>query len=242
MGKTITEKILEKASGAEVRPGDFVRFKLTNVLINKLRGVELEALGVLKVFDPEKIKIIIAGHQGSADKLKNRYSNMLFAKKLGIPQSNIVDLGSGGVEHQVSIERGWTLPGTVFMGGVDGQTPIHGAMGCVAAPLAHSTYGPFEDTAILLTGRAWCLVPPSMMFNLRGKLQDGVTAGDVFEWILGEIGPSGAMRAMMEFTGPLVEEMSIDERVTLCCNSAFTGAFSGIINPISTEFRKNQSC
>ena len=232
MGKTITEKILQKASGMEVRAGDFVRFVLNNIVINQLCQEEFEELGVFEVFDPEKIKIVIGGHRGSADKLEDRYSAMLSAKKLGIPQSNIVDLGSGGIEHHVSIERGWTLPGTVFMGGIDGQTPIHGAMGCVAAPLSHEhTHGHLEPTAVLLTGKAWMRVPPSMMFELRGKLQDAVTARDVFEWILGEIGPSGAMGAMMEFRGPLVEEMNVDERLALCCNSAFTGAFSGIINP-----------
>ncbi len=227
-GKTVTEKIMEKAAGKEVKAGDFIRFRLGNVLLGGLAVRQFEEFGVTKVFDPERVKIVIAGHSGVADNMRGRYSTMRLAKKLGVPRSNIIDLGSGGVEHQVSIEHGWALPGTVFMCGTDGQTPIHGSMGCVAEPLAH---GLAENTAALITGKSWIHVPPSMRFNLRGVLQDGVGARDVFEWILCRIGPSGCMAAMMEFTGPLVEEMSIDERVTLCCNAAFTGAFSAIINP-----------
>ena len=227
-GKTVTEKIVEKASGKEAKAGDFVRFKLGNVLLGGLQAREFEEMGVMKVFDPNRVKIVVAGHSGVADNLRNRYSTMRLAKKLGVPRANIIDLGSGGVEHQVSIEHGWALPGTIFMCGTDGQTPIHGSMGCVAEPLAH---GLDENTTALITGKSWIHVPPSMKFNLHGTLQDGVNARDVSEWILGKIGPSGCMAAMMELTGSLVENLSVDERVTLCCNAAFTGAFSCIVNP-----------
>ena len=54
---------------------------------------------------------------------------------------------------------------------------------------------------------------------------------DVFEYILGQIGPNGANYQVMEFTGPVMDEMSMDGRLSMCCLAMFTGAKTGIVNP-----------
>jgi len=59
---------------------------------------------------------------------------------------------------------------------------------------------------------------------------------DVFEYILGQIGPAGAVYQAMEFTGPVVEDMSLDGRLSMCCLSIFTGAKTGIVNPDQKVF------
>jgi homoaconitase/3-isopropylmalate dehydratase large subunit len=58
-----------------------------------------------------------------------------------------------------------------------------------------------------------------------------VSARDMVEYVLGQIGPSGAMGCMIEWAGTAVDEMSLSSRIAICCHSAFTGAFSGIMNP-----------
>jgi len=65
----------------------------------------------------------------------------------------------------------------------------------------------------------WFRVPKSIKFNITGKLQDGVMGRDVFEYILGQIGPAGAVYQAMEFTGQVVEDMSLDGRLSMCCLS-----------------------
>jgi 3-isopropylmalate/(R)-2-methylmalate dehydratase large subunit len=74
-------------------------------------------------------------------------------------------------------------------------------------------------------------VPESIKFNITGKLQDGVMGRDVFEYILGQIGPAGAIYQVIEFTGPVMDEMSMDGRLSMCCLAMFTGAKLGIVNP-----------
>ena len=54
---------------------------------------------------------------------------------------------------------------------------------------------------------------------------------DVYEYILGQIGPNGAIYQVMEFTGPVMDDMSMDGRLSMCCLAMFTGAKTGIVNP-----------
>ena len=54
---------------------------------------------------------------------------------------------------------------------------------------------------------------------------------DVYEYILGQIGPVGAIYQVMEFTGPVMDDMSMDGRLSMCCLAMFTGAKTGIVNP-----------
>jgi 3-isopropylmalate/(R)-2-methylmalate dehydratase large subunit len=77
----------------------------------------------------------------------------------------------------------------------------------------------------------WFRVPKSVKFKITGKLQNGVMGRDVFEYILNQIGPAGAVYQAMEYTGPVMDEMSIDGRLSMCCLSIFTGAKTGIVNP-----------
>jgi 3-isopropylmalate/(R)-2-methylmalate dehydratase large subunit len=80
-------------------------------------------------------------------------------------------------------------------------------------------------------GWTWFRVPESIKFNITGKLNDGIMGRDVYEYILGLIGPTGAIYQVMEFTGPVMEDMSIDGRLSMCCLAMFTGAKLGIVNP-----------
>jgi len=237
MGRTITEKILDKEIGREVNIGEFVRVQSKYFIIEGLSDKKMEKFGIDEAFDPKRVKIVWGSHCGTAEDFELRYETIKWVKKLGIPRENFIDIGSGGIAHQVSIEHIWPLPGTVYMCGTDGHTPMNGALGCLSEPLSH---GADENEAFLITGKTWLHVPPSMKFNLSGEMQDGVMSRDIFEWTLNKIGPSGAQGAVMEWTGPLVEEMSMDGRIALCCNSVFTGSFSSIINPdkITIEYAK----
>jgi 3-isopropylmalate/(R)-2-methylmalate dehydratase large subunit len=229
MGKTITIKIIEKAAGREVRVGEWVPVKLDKLyLCSHETPTTVQNYGVTKVYDPNKILIVVGGHNlTTAKDMTDRRRVLEWAKQVGIPQKNVLDYGQGGSEHDAAIEHGWVLPGTLIMTATDGQTPICGAMGCVACPMAHAT----ETGVSLITGKSWTHVVASMKFNLTGALPKGVTPRDVFESILGKIGPNGAMNHMIEWTGPTIDKMSIDGRKVLCDLSAYTGAFSGIVNP-----------
>jgi len=107
----------------------------------------------------------------------------------------------------------------------DGHAITAGGVGCFGSCLSA------EASAFLRTGKTWFRVPESIKFNITGKLQDGVMGRDVYEYILSQIGPAGAIYQTMEFTGPVMEGMSMDGRLSMCCLAMFTGAKLGIVNP-----------
>lgn len=232
MGKTISEKILAKASGrTEVSAGEYIQVapnRPVNIGWRFERGPnQFDALGATKVYNPKLINIV-NGHYGvtaSHRVMETRQQVREWTQKVGIPQSNIYDLGRQGVEHVLSGELCLALPGEVFVEIINGHTSALGALGSFAFTLS------YESGAFLVTGRTWVQVPETAKFNLTGRLQKGVTARDVFEYVLGQVGGAGAPGQVMEWTGPATDAMSMDGRFTLCCGALFTGAWTGIVNP-----------
>jgi 3-isopropylmalate/(R)-2-methylmalate dehydratase large subunit len=236
MGKTIVEKIIAKKVGVpEVKPGEYVKFGIDTVIqvgsdIGALNANEYKHLGWDKLFDPKKV-MIAPEHCGSwsrpQDSITNRESHrqtVEWAKSLGVPDENILELGRVGTCHHIPIEMAWALPGGVYLH-IDTHCPTVGGVGCLGINLSAA------ETSFLRLGWMWFRVPKSIKFEISGKLQNGVYGRDVFEYILGQIGPAGAVYQAMEYTGSVVEDMSMDGRLTMCCLSIFTGAKTGIVAP-----------
>lgn len=242
MGKTIVEKILAKAAGkGEVSPGEYVQVTTTNyVMVGTDMAASLppafKARGWDKLFDPKKT-IFAPEHCGSYTRLQvgpsgtvgtNREFHRInseWAREMGVPEENILELGRIGNCHHLSIEKGYALPGDVYLSLPNGHTITVGGVGCFGSCLSAG------GMAFLRSGMTWFRVPESIKFNITGELQDGVMGRDVYEYILSQIGPDGAIYQVMEFTGPVMDEMSIDGRLSMCCLAMFTGAKLGIVNP-----------
>jgi len=239
LGKTIVEKILAKASGKkEVSPGEYVEVHINTVVQVSSDGGgtpmpdTFKKFGWDKLWDPAKV-MIVPDHCGSYTPIEygatnnnreNHRRHIEWAKKMGIPGKNIMDLGRVGNCHHLSVEEGWALPGSVYLH-ADTHSMTVGGVGC---------FGPCETAAmaaLLRTGTTWFRVTESIKFNITGKLQDGVMGRDVYEYILGQIGPAGAIYQAMEFTGPVMDDMNMDGRLSMCCLAIFTGAKLGIVNP-----------
>ena len=140
-----------------------------------------------KVFDPKMIKIVV-GHIGAGGNavlgtLRREFRE--WAEKMGIPRENIFDLGHQGVEHIVAGEECWALPGEVYFSVANGHTTSLGALGGFAVTLS------YESGAYLVKGYSWIQVPEVARFTLNGETKKGVTARDVYEYMLGQIGPTG---------------------------------------------------
>lgn len=232
MPKTITEKILARASGrTKVSPGEYVEVSSRRPItlpVSMHRGpAQMKEIGFNRVFNPKLINIV-DGHNGvtaSQQAGEARRSIEKWAKEMGIPEENIYLLGRSGIEHVFAGEKCWALPGDCFFQVVNGHTTTLGAMGAFAISLSYGS------GAYLITGKTWVKVPESVKFNIMGDLPKGVMARDVFEYILGQIGPTGCAGQVMEFTGPTIDNMEMDSRFSLCCNALFTGAWTVIINP-----------
>jgi 3-isopropylmalate/(R)-2-methylmalate dehydratase large subunit len=232
-GRNVVHKILARAAGKDwVSTGEYViaRSKRPVTLCGDTmaRGPwQILQTGARRVFDPKMIKIVV-GHMGAGGHstlgdLRRKFRQ--WACDVGIPRENILDLGQQGVEHIVAGEQCWALPGEIYFSITNGHTTSLGALGGFAVPLS------YESGAYLVKGFSWIQVPEVARFTLTGKTQPGVYARDVYEYILGQIGPTGTPGQVIKWDGDYVDSLDMDDRFTLCANALFSSAWTAIVEP-----------
>jgi 3-isopropylmalate/(R)-2-methylmalate dehydratase large subunit len=229
MGQTITEKILAKAGGKkEVTPGDYVFLTSPCPVPGIGRGgPPIESMGA-RFFDP-KMAIVMDDHAGDgsfgliSETEEQRARMLKRAKALDIPRENIYI--NKGIGHLLAAENCWALPGTVYLSITNGHSTTMGGIGALALTLS------YESTAYMILGRTWLRVPESIKMVLNGKLQEGVMSRDISDYILGQIGPAGACYKVLEWTGPVINVMSMDGRFALCNDALHSGGKTGIVPP-----------
>lgn len=130
-----------------------------------------------------------------------------------------------GIIHVVGPEHGITQPGTIIVCG-DSHTSTHGALGALAFGIGAS-----DVSHVLSTQTLWQPKPKSMRITVSGKRSIGVTAKDIILAIIGHIGAAGGTGHVIEYAGPVIENLSVDERLTICNMSIEAGARAGMIAP-----------
>ncbi|MCK9244799.1 MAG: 3-isopropylmalate dehydratase large subunit [Candidatus Marinimicrobia bacterium] len=230
MGVTITEKILAVHSGRDiVKPGELINCEIDTVMCHDVTTTPaidmLEKNDITKVFDPERV-VIMPDHFIPNKDIKS--AEMVarirrWAQAQGI--TNFYDIGRHGVCHALLPEQGYVTPGKTIVCG-DSHTCTHGALGAFSTGI-----GSTDLAATLATGKLWFKVPESMLFVISGQLPDGVYAKDIILKIIGLIGVDGALYRAMEFCGEVIDELSVEGRMTICNMAIEAGAKTGVINP-----------
>ena len=135
-----------------------------------------------------------------------------------------------GIVHVVGPEQGFSLPGTTIVCG-DSHTSAHGGLGALAFGIGTSEVEHVMATQTLL------LAPfKTMQVAVEGVLGAGVTPKDVILHIIGIIGVAGGNGHVIEYTGNVFREMSIEGRLTVCNMSIEAGARAGLIAPDEKTF------
>jgi 3-isopropylmalate/(R)-2-methylmalate dehydratase large subunit len=239
---TITEKILARASGKQkVSPGDVVFAKVDKVMMHDVSGP-----GVIKVFsewekkglkldhiwNPDNVWVTEDHFVPAADRVSadNIVTLSNFTRKFGIKKHFKYGLGQYGICHTLSHEEAMVLPGEVYVGG-DSHTNTTGAMGAFAAGLGHT-----DVAYVLMNGQIWFKVPETKLFRIEGKKPDYVMAKDIILQIIGDIGTDGANYESMQFSGSVVKDLTMEERLTLTNMTTEAGAKNGIIEPDETTY------
>ncbi len=144
----------------------------------------------------------------------------------------LLGLGSDqrGIVHVIGPELGATQPGKTIVCG-DSHTATHGAFGALAFGIGTTEVGHVLATQCLLQRR-----PKTLAIEVSGRLRAGVTAKDLILAIIGKIGVSGGTGHVIEYRGPAIEALSMDERMTVCNMSIEAGARAGMIAPDETTF------
>ena len=227
MGMTMTQKILAAHAGkASVAAGELIEAKLDLVLGNDVTTpvaiTEFENAGFTKVFDKDKIAIVLDHFTPCKDinAAKLSLQARTFAKKHNI--TNFFDVGQMGIEHALLPEKGLIAAGECCIG-ADSHTCTYGALGAFSTGI-----GSTDMCAGMASGRAWFKVPAAIEFHLTGSLQPWVSGKDVILHIIGMIGVDGALYKSMEFTGPGVSSLSMDDRFTIANMAIEAGAKNGI--------------
>ncbi|AWW75478.1 3-isopropylmalate dehydratase large subunit [Erythrobacter sp. KY5] len=135
-----------------------------------------------------------------------------------------------GIVHVVGPEQGFSLPGTTIVCG-DSHTASHGGLGALAFGIGTSEVEHVLATQTLLLQRS-----KSMEVRVDGELGPGVTAKDLILHIIGVIGAAGGTGHVIEYRGRVFEEMSVEQRLTVCNMSIEAGARAGLIAPDETVF------
>lgn len=144
----------------------------------------------------------------------------------------LADLNSTdqGIVHVIGPELGLTLPGKTIVCG-DSHTSTHGAFGALAFGIGTS-----EVEHVLATQTLWQKKPKTLNIHINGSLKKGVTAKDVILYIIGTFGIRFGTGYVIEFSGKAIEQMTMDERMTVCNMSIEAGARAGLIAPDETTF------
>jgi len=228
MGKTIAEKIFESHLVDRPTPDTYV-LRLDAVFCHEITTPiainDLIARGKDRVFDPTCIKAVIDHVTPAKDAKTATQGKILreWARRHGI--KDFFDIGANGVCHALFPEKGFARPGyTIIMG--DSHTCTHGAFGAFAAGV-----GTTDLEVGILNGVCAFRAPATIKISVNGTLPSGVYAKDVILSIIGRIGVNGATDKVIEFHGPAVGAMTMDERMTLCNMAVEAGATCGICPP-----------
>lgn len=228
MGKTVAEKIFAKH--LIEKPADNINvISLDLVFGHEVTTppaiLDLQARGLDKVFDPDKIKLVIDHVTPAKDTQTALQHKILreWAKKHNI--KDFFDVGRNGVCHAIFPEKGFVRPGyTIIMG--DSHTCTHGAFGAFAAGV-----GTTDLQGGILKGVCAFQDPKTIKIEVQGKLPKGVYAKDLILFIIKTLGVNGATDRVIEFAGEAIREMSMDSRMTLSNMAIEAGGTTGIIYP-----------
>ena len=151
-------------------------------------------------------------------------------KEFNVPLFDMNDKRQG-IVHIIGPEQGFTQPGNVIVCG-DSHTATHGAFGALAFGIGTSEVEHVLATQTLIQKKS-----KNFLLKVNGKLPIGVTAKDVILKIIGTIGTAGGTGFVIEFSGDVIKNLSMEERMTVCNMTIEGGARAGLIQPDEKTFK-----
>ena len=174
---------------------------------------------------------VVTGDDTPMDELSRQQLKALAhnCAEFGVP---LYATGSGreGIVHVIGPELGLTQPGMTIVCG-DSHTSTHGAFGALAFGIGTS-----EVEHVLATQTLQQHKPRSLRIRFEGELPEHATAKDVVLAAIGQLGVDGGVGHVVEYAGPVIEQLSMEGRLTICNMSIEAGARAGMIAPDETTF------
>lgn len=206
-----------------VRSGDILRVRPAHVMTHDNTGAvipKFHAIGADRIADPRQV-VICLDHDvqnKSAANLAKYAAIETFAREHGI---DFYPAGRG-IGHQVLCEEGYVMPGTLVVAS-DSHSNLYGGLGALGTPVVRS-----DAAGLWATAETWYRVPPLTRVVLNGKLRDGATGKDVILSLCGHFNADEVLNHGVEFDGPGVEHLLVDERLTIANMTTEWGALAGV--------------
>ncbi len=227
MGQTLAEKILQKYTDQEItEPGQIVQCTVSMVLANDITAPlaikSFRAMGATRVFDRDKVSLVCDHFTPNKDIDSAEQVKVVreFAEEMGV--THYYECGEVGVEHALLPEKGIVGPGDVVVG-ADSHTCTYGGLGAFATGMGSTDVG-----AAMALGETWFKVPPTIKVNLTGTPQKYVGAKDFVLNQIGLLGVSGALYKALEYSGDVVDNMSVEGRMTIANMAIEAGGKVGL--------------
>ena len=242
---TMAEKLLAKASGnLFVQPGEviFARVDLAmshDAIAGPVGQLFYQHFGAnAKLWNPSKV-VLVADHFIQINDIRpdtgavSMHQQMVqFAQQQKCHLFDVVSPGeAAGICHILLPEQGFVRPGMIIAG-TDSHSCTYGALGCFSTGV-----GTTDMANLFATGDLWLRVPATLKIELSGQLPPHISAKDIMLFILGELGCDGATGKVLEFTGSVIEQLPMDERMTLANMAVECGAMCGLM-PVDEITRK----
>jgi len=229
--QTLAQKLIARASGrSHVAPGEIVSCQVDLAMFHDSSGPRrlkpmLEELGA-QIWNKDRVVLVMDHYVPEQDDDSRRIVRIArdWAAEQQLP--HVYD--SIGICHVVLPQKGHIRPGMFCVGG-DSHSPTGGAFGAYMFGI-----GSTEMLGVVVTGEIWVRVPMTLRMWWDGKLSPGVTAKDMVLRMVGRFGMNGGDYQAVEFCGPAVQALSMQERMTLSNMSAEMGAQVGLIAPDAT--------
>jgi len=226
MGQTIVEKLAQahmaEGPARPLRQGDVVSLRPRHVLTHDNTSAVLKkfrSLGATSVLDPRQ-PVFALDHDiqnHTKGNLAKYWEIEAFARDQGV---DFYPAGAG-IGHQMMVSMGYVVPGSLAVAS-DSHSNMYGALGALGTPVVRT-----DAAGIWATGDFWWQIPRTVRVVLEGALPPGVTGKDVIITLCGLYNHEEVLNAALEFAGPGVATLSMDERMTIANMTTEWGALTG---------------
>jgi len=219
--RTLAEKILSQKYGSEVRAGDYIVVPVDLVLAHEGTGPlaidQFETLGQKQLAAKG---LFFSDHAAPAPR-KELAAVQQRLRRFADEKGGRFYPPGAGICHQVVAEE-WVSPGQIVLG-ADSHTVSGGALGAFSTGMGSTDIG-----IALAYGKTWLRVPESIRVEFQGQLALGVYAKDLVLTLIAELGDDGAIYKALEYGGPVLEGLSLEERLTLSNMAVEAGGKAGL--------------
>jgi 3-isopropylmalate/(R)-2-methylmalate dehydratase large subunit len=227
-GRTLSEKILSRAAGRDVRAGEIVFPEPDLIPVHDWYAANvgriLAQFGIEELWKPERT-MFVTDHEPialSPEAAARQKEVRALAARLKV--GHFYDVGRGGHGHVFPVEEGLVKPG-MFVLAYDTHVPNYGAIGALGFPMIN------EIVEVLALGSVWIKVPQTVRIELTGALPRGVFIRDFAQWLIKVLDPDEVNYTTVEFAGPAMAAIDVDARFTLCNTPIEIGAKSVLCEP-----------